>query len=119
MNFKGNTYLLTNGLCLSSCADFTAVISYNRKALVIGQETGGGYQGNTSGILSKATIPTGLIITIPLQKYTNAVDPDKNIGRGTQPDHEIVTAFENWINKQDSELDYTIGLINKKQSGLD
>ncbi len=114
MNFKGNSYLLTNGLCLSSCADFTAVMSYNKKAVVIGQETGGGYQGNTSGMLSKAKIPTGLLITIPLQKYTNAVDLNKNFGRGTIPDHEIATTFENWINKQDVELDYTIELINKK-----
>lgn len=115
MNFKVNTYLLTNGLCLSSCADFTAVLSYNQKALLIGQETGGGYQGNTSGMLSKATIPTGLIITIPLQKYTNAVDLNKNFGRGTIPDHKITTTFENWINKRDVELDYTIELINKRK----
>lgn len=114
MNFKGNSYLLTNGLCLSSCADFTAVISYNKKAVVIGQETGGGYQGNTSGMLSRATIPTGLVITIPLQKYTNAVNLNKKIGRGTIPDHETATTFENWINKQDVELDYAIELINKK-----
>lgn len=114
MNFKGNSYLLTNGLCLSSCADFTAVMSYNKKAVVIGQETGGGYQGNTSGMLSRAKIPTGLVITIPLQKYTNAVDLNKNFGRGTIPDHEIAATFENWINKQDVELDDTIQLINKK-----
>lgn len=113
MNFKGNSYLLTNGLCLSSCADFTAVISHNKKAIVIGQETGGGYQGNTSGMLSRATIPTGLVITIPLQKYTNAVDLDKNFGHGTIPDHETATTFENWINKEDVELDYTIQLINR------
>ncbi|UQB69322.1 S41 family peptidase [Epilithonimonas zeae] len=111
-NFKGNSYLLTNGLCLSSCADFTAVMSYNKKAVVIGQETGGGYQGNTSGMLSQAKIPTGLVITIPLQKYTNAVDLDKNFGRGTIPDHETVTTFENWIGNKDLELDYTIQLIN-------
>ncbi|WEK69867.1 MAG: S41 family peptidase [Candidatus Chryseobacterium colombiense] len=114
MNFKGNSYLLTNGLCLSSCADFTAVMSYNKKAVVIGQETGGGYQGNTSGMLSRAKIPTGLVITIPLQKYTNAVDLNKNFGHGTIPDHEMATTFENWINKQDVELGYTIQLINKK-----
>jgi len=119
MNFKGNSYLITNGLCLSSCADFTAVISHNKKALVVGQETGGGYQGNTSGMLSKAVIPTGLIITIPLQKYTNAVDPYKNIGQGTKPDHEIAITFENWINNQNAELDFTIELINKKHSILE
>ncbi|WP_343657822.1 S41 family peptidase [Chryseobacterium sp.] len=114
MNFKGNSYLLTNGLCLSSCADFTAVMSYNKKAVVIGQETGGGYHGNTSGMLSRATIPTGLVITIPLQKYTNAVDLNKNFGRGTIPDHETATTFENWIGNKDVEMDYAIQLINKK-----
>lgn len=70
--FKGKTYLLTNGLCLSSCSDFVAVLSHNKKATVIGQESGGGFQGNTSGMMPKAKIPTGLQVTVPLQKYTNA-----------------------------------------------
>ncbi|WKK74718.2 S41 family peptidase [Marivirga salinae] len=113
-NFKGKTYIITNGLCMSSCSDFVAILSHNNKAIIVGQETGGGYQGNTSGMMPEATIPTGLIVTIPLQKYTNAVDLTKNFGHGTIPDYEIVQTFDNWVHKKDVELDFTFDLIKRK-----
>ncbi len=113
-NFKGKTYIITNGLCLSSCSDFVAVLSDNNKAIVVGQETGGGFQGNTSGMMPKTEIPTGLQVTIPLQKYTNAVDLTKNFGHGTKPDYEIVPTFDNWVNKKDIELEFIFKLIKKE-----
>ena len=112
-NFKGQTYLLTNGLCMSSCSDFTAILAHNKKALVIGQESGGGYQGNTSGMMPKTTIPTGLNISVPLQKYTNAVDPEVNFGRGTIPNYILYPSVEDWMSKKDVELEFVLKLINR------
>ena len=34
-NFIGKTYILTNGLCMSSCSDFVAIMSHNKKAKII------------------------------------------------------------------------------------
>lgn len=113
-NFIGKTYLLTNGLCMSSCSDFVAVLAHNRKALVVGQETGGGFQGNTSGMMPTAKIPTGLMVTIPLMKYTNAVDPSRNWGHGTTPDYELPLTFTNWVEKKDVELEFVLNLIQGK-----
>lgn len=113
-NFKGKTYIITNGLCLSSCSDFVAILSHNNKAIIVGQETGGGYQGNTSGMMPEATIPTGLIVTVPLQKYTNSVDLTKNFGHGTKPDYEIAPTFDNWVSKKDIELEFILKMIKKE-----
>jgi C-terminal processing protease CtpA/Prc len=110
-NFGGRTYLITNGLCLSSCSDLVAVLSSNGRTEVIGQETGGGFQGNTSGMTPKVTIPTGLVIAVPLQKYTNAVDLTKNFGRGTIPDHIVTPTLDNWIRKADPELELALRLV--------
>ncbi len=112
-NFKGKVYILTNGLCMSSCSDFVAILSHNNKALVIGQESGGGFQGNTSGIMPTAKLPMGIQLTIPLQKYTNAVDLTKNYGRGTIPDFEVIPDFDNWVNKKDVEMPLALRLINE------
>ncbi len=112
-NFKGKVYILTNGLCMSSCSDFVAILSHNKKALVIGQESGGGFQGNTSGIMPTAKLPTGIQVTIPLQKYTNAVDLTKNYGRGTIPDFDVTPDFDNWLNKKDVEMQLALQLINE------
>lgn len=115
-NYKGKTYVLINGFCMSSCADVAAVLSYNKKAIFVGQETGGGYQGNNSGMMPESVIqPFGFTLSVPLQKYINAVDPGKNYGRGTIPDHEVVPALEDVIQKRDVETGYTIQLINKNK----
>jgi len=41
---------------MSSCADVVAILSYNKKALFIGDETGGGYQGNNSGMTPETKV---------------------------------------------------------------
>ncbi|WP_166627788.1 S41 family peptidase [Tenacibaculum caenipelagi] len=115
-NFKGNLYIITNGMCLSSCSDFAAILSHNKKAIIVGQETGGGYQGNTSGMMPSFIIPSGLRITMPLQKYTSAVDLTKNFGRGTIPDHIVIPNFNDWIEKKDVEMDYILKMIKGKRT---
>lgn len=117
-NYKGTVYLITNGACMSSCADVVAILSHNNKAKVVGQETGGGYQGNTSGMMPTTKIPANLEMTIPLQKYTNAVDPKKNIGRGTIPDFMTTPSLQSRMKKRDVEMELVneliLGLTSKK-----
>jgi len=112
-NFKGKTYLLTNGFCMSSAADFIAILSDNGKAKIIGEESAGGYQGNTSGLMPKVIMGGGFVITVPLNKYINAVDPTKNIGRGTIPDYPINISLEDWMSKNDVVKAFTFDLIKK------
>lgn len=88
--FNGEVYVLVDGLCMSSCSDFVAIMQANKKATIIGEETGGGYQGNTSGLIPSEQLECGLVFDIPLLKYFNSVPGDKNFGRGTIPDIELV-----------------------------
>lgn len=113
-NYKGNTYIITNGLCMSSCSDFVAIISDNKKADIVGQESGGGFQGNTSGMMPTSSFAKNMTITIPLQKYTNAVDLKKNKGSGTTPDYVIKPTLDDWIEKKDVEVLFIKSLIKDK-----
>lgn len=110
-NYKGNTYLLTNGFCMSSAADIIAILSHNKKAKVIGEESAGGYQGNTSGLMPEVTMTAGFVVTVPLNKYINAVDPTKNIGRGTIPDYPVTISLEEWMSKEDVVKAFAFDLI--------
>lgn len=110
-HFKGNVYVLTNGFCMSSCSDVAAVLHANNRAIFVGEETGGGYQGNTSGLMPTVTVTGGLRLTVPLLKYTTAVDPKVNVGHGTVPDHCVANSVEDIINKTDPVMAYAIGLI--------
>ncbi len=115
-NYNGKTYILINGFCMSSCADVAAILSYNKKATFIGQETGGGYQGNNSGMIPETKIPPfDFIISVPLQKYFNYVDSSKNIGRGTMPDYTVNMTINDILKGEDKELQAAIKLI---RSGL-
>ena len=111
-NFSGKTYVLINGFCMSSCADVAAILSFNKKATFIGQETGGGYQGNTSGMIPDSKVqPFDFTLTVPLQKYFNSVDTLKNIGRGTMPDHAVNMTINEILKGEDKELQTTLDLI--------
>ncbi len=107
--FKGRVYLLTNGTCYSSCSDFTAIASYNFGAIVAGEESGGGYQGNNSGLIPRATMETGLILTVPLLKYTNHVDRSKNLAHGTVPEIKLTRS----INQEDDVLTRLLSIIHQ------
>jgi Peptidase family S41 len=111
-NFKGKTYILINGFCMSSCADVAAILMYNKKAIFIGQETGGGYQGNNSGMMPETKMPPfNFTLTVPLQKYFNYIDTSKNIGRGTIPDYPVGITINDILKADDKELQFTIDLI--------
>ncbi|TPN87963.1 S41 family peptidase [Aquimarina algicola] len=113
-NYNGNVYILTNGGCMSSCADVVALLSQDKKVKVVGEETGGGFQGNTSGLMPVTKVYPNMEMIIPLQKYTNAVDENINVGRGTIPDHHVPLTLENVMRNYDEQLEYVKQLIKKK-----
>ena len=99
---------------MSSCADVSAILSYNKKALFIGQETGGCYQGNNSGMIPETRLePFDFALTVPLQKFYNYVDTSKNIGRGTMPDYPVNMTIEDVLKGKDLEMAFAIELIRK------
>lgn len=110
-NFKGNVYVLINGFCMSACSDVASVLSYNKKAVLIGEETGGAAQGNTSGMMTETKMMDGLILTVPLLKYVTAVDPAGNVGHGAMPHHAVTPTLEQIINGQDVVMQYALKLI--------
>lgn len=113
--YKGKVYVLINGFCMSSCADVASVLSYNKKAVFIGAETGGGYQGNNSGIMPGVNLrPTKMVLTVPLQEYFNAVDPKINFGKGTMPDYPVKMTVEAYVKGVDKPMEVALALIDGK-----
>lgn len=111
--FAGNVYVLTSGWTYSGGAEFSALMKEHTHATFIGEETGGGYFGNTSGTSLELTLPnTKLVMDIPILKFVLDVKKG-SFGRGTIPDFEVQPTFEQFINGEDAELDYTKKLIDK------
>ncbi|MBF4515936.1 hypothetical protein IRZ71_06265 [Flavobacterium sp. ANB] len=114
-NFKGDVYILISGLTFSGGSEFAALAKNNTNAKFIGEETGGGYYGNSSGSFLKFTLPNSKITgRIPLCKF---VVEDKNygipFGHGVLPDYTIEPTIDQYLNGEDPEMDFAKKLIQK------
>lgn len=115
-SFKGDIYILISGLTYSGGSEFTSLARNHTNAVFIGEETGGGYYGNTSGIRITLTLPNSkLEVGIPILKFI--VDTPKGdipFGRGTLPDYETTPTINQFLTGYDAEMEKAKQLINKK-----
>ena len=113
--FTGEVYFLTSGLSFSTTADFCSIAKSNNRGKFIGEETGGGYYGNTSGTTTKLELPNSKIeIIIPKFKYVNDVKKTNYKDRGVIPDYIITPTIDDVISHKDVQLDFAIKLAGKK-----
>ncbi len=111
--FKGDAYVIIDGGCFSTCGDVASVMKINRFATLVGEETGGGAYGNTSG--NSGTFVgkhTGLRISIPYWKYSTANIPDSLHGRGVIPDYPLESTYRSL--EKDVFMDFVIEKLIEK-----
>lgn len=107
--FQGEVYVLTDGWSFSTCADVATVLHHNGWAKFVGEETGGGYDGNTSGNSRTLTLSnSGIRVNLPMWMYTTANLGHKFKGRGVIPDHKVVPTVQQFIDGEDAVLNFTI-----------
>ena len=111
--YKGNLYILISGKTFSGGSEFASIAKDQSNAIFIGQETGGGFYGQTSGSYIHQFLPiTDIHIRIPLLKFvTTFTSDDIPMGRGVIPDYKIEQTFEEYNNGIDAQLEYTLNLI--------
>lgn len=113
--FKGKVYILISNRSFSGASEFCAISHFLKRAKFIGQETGGGYCGNSSGNSYNLILPnTKIRIGIPLIRYLSAIDNCQNKG-GIKPDFEITQTINDLITNTDHEMKFTLDLIKKRQ----
>lgn len=110
-NYKGKLWLLTDGLSFSTTAEFCAIVSSNNRGKFIGEETGGTYEGNTSGVQIESTLPYSKVkISFGTIKYDMAVKPAKKSARGIIPQYKIQQDISG---KADIQLNYALKLTKQ------
>ena len=111
--FKGQLYILTNGMTFSAASNLTSTLKEHANAITIGEETGGSYLRCSSG---------GLILKLPHSKLKLRVNPirfDNNVKiqdtkGGVAPDY-LVKPDIIWDSKNDVQLKFALELISKKK----
>lgn len=109
--YKGNIYLLVNGGSFSMSSICASYLKYKRKAIVIGEETGGNKTGINAMNSGKLVLPHSKVnVTIPL--YHVYYNPKLlNDGKGVEPDHKIHYEINDVLNKRDLEMEKVRSLI--------
>jgi C-terminal processing protease CtpA/Prc len=86
-HFNGTVYLLTGGYTFSAGSMVTGKLKGQKNVTIVGEETGGGYYGNTAMFLTTIKLPhTGIRVTLPL--YRMVLNNVQKTGRGVFPDIE-------------------------------
>lgn len=110
--FSGRTYVLIDGGSFSATSEFAAMAQNLGVATFIGEETGGGACGNTSGSSKRVALKnTGITIRIPQWRYRVAIDAETKCGKGVIPEYGVK---DSPLTEQDEILDYTTKLIRNE-----
>ena len=87
-HYDGQLYLIQGGYTFSAATMFISQLQGQSNVKVVGEESGGGYYGNSAMHIPKITLPnSGLIVSLPL--YRLVIDKNRPKGRGIMPDIEI------------------------------
>jgi len=116
-HFAGKVFVLMNGGSFSASTEFLSTLHFHKRATFIGEETGGGYYGNTSGARVNLELPNSkLQLHFGLMTYYQAVGDDKYPERGVLPDYPITHTIEDLIAGRDKEMDLAIRLAKEKRA---
>jgi C-terminal processing protease CtpA/Prc len=113
--FQGKVFVLINGGSFSASSIITAKLKYDKRAVLVGEETGGANDGTVAGFYSyqklpnsKINLPIGLLLVQPNIDFMNTK-------KGVTPDVTITESMQDIINKRDPQLDWVRNEIVKEK----
>jgi hypothetical protein len=87
-HFNGNIYVIQGGYTFSAATMFASSLKGQKNVTLVGEETGGGYYGNSAMHLPTIVLPnTKIKVGLPI--YRLVMDKNRPKGRGIMPDIEI------------------------------
>lgn len=113
-HFNGNVFVLTNGLTFSASSLFCNAIKGQKNIKLIGEETGGGWYGNSGIMIPDITLPnTKLRVSLPFFKLVqyNHI-PVK--GTGVIPDIYVGPNWRDILKAVDTKVEKIKELLSEK-----
>jgi hypothetical protein len=112
--FGGRVAVLIDGGSFSTTADVAAQLRSWNRAVFIGEETAGTYEGNTSGLNALIILPhSKLRLRAMMYGYWNAVTPVPG-GRGVIPEHTVRLRVADVIEGRDPVLDLGLAVLTRQ-----
>ena len=113
-HFNGSVYLIQGGYTFSAATMFISSLYQQHNVTIVGEETGGGYYGNSAMLLPNIILPnTKLNVRLPLFKLV--MDKNRPKGRGIMPDIQIDPSSDAIKNGIDLKLEAIKKLIQDQK----
>lgn len=114
--FTGSIYLLTSPAIASAGSLFASMVAGNDNTITIGEETMGGYYGHNGHTSMEYKLPKSKIVTQfsvvnleqDVQKKSNQIH-----NRGIIPDYNVNQNFDDYLNQEDTQMNFVLELIKK------
>ena len=114
--FKGQVFVIISPTTYSGGSEFSNMMYTNDLATFVGQETGGGYLGNTSGYRQELVLPNSKIrVYIPALQFIMNVAPKLPKGSGVIPHHQVIPTFEQYLNKENASLKFILERLENEK----
>jgi uncharacterized protein (TIGR03435 family) len=109
--FGGKVLVLMNGGSFSTSCEFLSRLHAHGGATFIGEETGGGYYGNTSGATAKLVLPhSKLVLPVPMVGYYMAIEGTQQGAHGIRPDFPVEYSIEDVLSGRDKAMEIALRL---------
>ncbi|MCW3086915.1 MAG: peptidase family [Sediminibacterium sp.] len=114
-HFNGDVYLVQGGLSFSATTMFLSYLKGQSNVTLVGEETGGGYYGNSAMHIPTIHLPnTGLQVSLPM--YRLVMDASRPKGHGIIPDLEVPPSSQAIKKGVDMKLQKIRELIGQKNA---
>ncbi|MEM9722964.1 MAG: S41 family peptidase [Bacteroidota bacterium] len=111
--FSGKLYVLTGAETFSGGAEFASMIKMTGRGILVGEETGGAYEGNVSGYSKRVTLPHSRInVSLPIVHFRMNVEPEVS-SRGVLPDYVVPQSWGDYLAGRNSKLQFVLDQLIK------
>jgi C-terminal processing protease CtpA/Prc len=110
-HFGGRVVVLMNGGSFSTTCEFLATLHNHGGAVFVGEETAGGYYGDTSGAEASLALPhSKLILPVHLVGYYLAIGGATQAAHGIRPDYPVEYSIEDILAGRDRAMEVALRL---------
>ncbi|MEO9144029.1 MAG: S41 family peptidase [Ginsengibacter sp.] len=115
-HFKGQVFVLTNGLTFSAASLFCNEVRGQNNITLVGEITGGGWYGNSGIMIPSITLPhTKIKVRLPFFRLVQYNDLSIK-GSGVVPDIYIGPSWRDILKGVDTKVESVKAMINKAAS---
>ncbi|NJO02168.1 MAG: hypothetical protein HC880_11200 [Bacteroidia bacterium] len=108
--YAGKVFVIISPVTYSGGSEFANMVYTRKRGIFVGEETGGGFYGNTSGYSYELTLPHSSIkIDIPALQFIMNVE-GLPFGRGVIPHHRVIPTIEQYLLRENIAVNYILNL---------